>query len=67
MAFMLCAPVGAFASIAEAIAPALMHGAVLTDVGSTKQSVIRDHRSVRTGRRAFRAGASVGGHRVFRP
>jgi cyclohexadieny/prephenate dehydrogenase len=39
---MLCAPVGAFASIAEAIAPALMAGAVLTDVGSTKQSVIRD-------------------------
>jgi len=39
---MLCAPVGAFASIAEAIAPALAPGAVLTDVGSTKQSVIRD-------------------------
>jgi cyclohexadieny/prephenate dehydrogenase len=39
---MLCAPVGAFASIAEAIGPALAQGAVLTDVGSTKQSVIRD-------------------------
>ena len=39
---MLCAPVGAFATLAEAIAPALMPGAVLTDVGSTKQSVIRD-------------------------
>jgi cyclohexadieny/prephenate dehydrogenase len=39
---MLCAPVGAFASIAEAIGPALAQGAILTDVGSTKQSVIRD-------------------------
>ena len=39
---MLCAPVGAFADLAAKIAPALMPGAILTDVGSTKQSVIRD-------------------------
>ncbi len=39
---MLCAPVGAFAALAERIAPHLEPGAVLTDVGSTKQSVIRD-------------------------
>ena len=39
---MLCAPVGAFAALAEKIAPFLAPGAVLTDVGSTKQSVIRD-------------------------
>jgi cyclohexadieny/prephenate dehydrogenase len=39
---MLCAPVGAFADLATRIAPHLMPGAVLTDVGSTKQSVIRD-------------------------
>ena len=39
---MLCAPVGAFAALAEAIAPHLAEGAILTDVGSTKQSVIRD-------------------------
>jgi cyclohexadieny/prephenate dehydrogenase len=39
---MLCAPVGAYAEIAAAIAPHLAPGAVLTDVGSTKQSVIRD-------------------------
>jgi cyclohexadieny/prephenate dehydrogenase len=39
---MLCAPVGAFAELAAAIAPHLARGAVLTDVGSTKQSVIRD-------------------------
>lgn len=39
---MLCAPVGAYADIAARIAPHLRQGAVLTDVGSTKQSVIRD-------------------------
>ena len=39
---MLCAPVGAFAALAERIAPHLAPGAILTDVGSTKQSVIRD-------------------------
>src|SRR5579883_2667835 len=39
---MLCAPVGAFATLTEAIAPALEPGAIVTDVGSTKQSVIRD-------------------------
>ena len=39
---MLCAPVGAYAALAEAIAPHLKPGCILTDVGSTKQSVIRD-------------------------
>lgn len=39
---MLCAPVGAFAELAERIAPHLAPGAILTDVGSTKQSVVRD-------------------------
>ena len=39
---MLCAPVGAYAALAEAIAPHLAPGAILTDVGSTKQSVLRD-------------------------
>jgi cyclohexadieny/prephenate dehydrogenase len=39
---MLCAPVGAYADLAAAIAPHLAPGAILTDVGSTKQSVIRD-------------------------
>ena len=38
----LCSPVGTYAELAERIAPALMPGAVLTDVGSTKQSVVRD-------------------------
>ena len=39
---MLCAPVGAYAAIAAGIAPHLAPGAVVTDVGSTKVSVIRD-------------------------
>ncbi len=39
---MLCAPVGAFAVLAAAIAPHLAPGTVVTDTGSTKQSVIRD-------------------------
>jgi cyclohexadieny/prephenate dehydrogenase len=38
----LCAPVGAYAALAEAIAPHLAPGCILSDVGSTKQSVIRD-------------------------
>jgi cyclohexadieny/prephenate dehydrogenase len=38
----LCAPVGAYADLATLIAPFLSGGAILTDVGSTKQSVIRD-------------------------
>lgn len=38
----LCTPVGVLAEVAAAIAPHLAPGAILTDVGSTKQSVIRD-------------------------
>jgi cyclohexadieny/prephenate dehydrogenase len=38
----LCTPVGTYAALAQAIAPHLMSGAVLSDVGSTKQSVLRD-------------------------
>ena len=38
----LGAPVGAFADLATAIAPHLAPGAIVTDVGSTKVSVIRD-------------------------
>ena len=38
----LCTPVGAYADIAAAIAPHLKPGATLSDVGSTKQSVLRD-------------------------
>lgn len=35
----LCVPVGAMASAAEAIAPALVPGAIVSDVGSSKQRV----------------------------
>ncbi len=38
----LCTPVGAYADLATAIAPHLAHGAILSDTGSTKVSVIRD-------------------------
>lgn len=38
----LCIPVGAYAGMMARIAPHLSPGAVLTDVGSTKGSVIRD-------------------------
>ena len=36
----LCTPVGIFRSILEEIAPALAPGAIVTDVGSTKRSVV---------------------------
>lgn len=39
---MLATPVGAFAAIAAAMAPGLAPGAIVTDTGSTKVSVIRD-------------------------
>ena len=38
----LCTPLGAYAAIAEAMAPALRPGAIVSDVGSVKQCVIRD-------------------------
>jgi cyclohexadieny/prephenate dehydrogenase len=38
----LCVPVGAFAAVMAEIAPHLAPGAVLTDTGSTKGSVLRD-------------------------
>ena len=39
---MLCAPVGAYAAIAAAIVSHLAPGTIVTDVGSTKVSVLRD-------------------------
>lgn len=38
----VCAPLGAFEAIARAMGPKLAPGAIVTDVGSVKQSVIRD-------------------------
>ncbi len=37
-----CTPVGAFAEVAAAIAPALKQGAIVSDVGSVKMAAIRD-------------------------
>ena len=37
---MLCVPVGANAALAEAIAPALRPGAIVSDVGSVKAAVV---------------------------
>ncbi|WP_341704568.1 prephenate/arogenate dehydrogenase family protein [Ferrovibrio sp.] len=39
---MLCVPLGAYAAVAAHIGPALKPGAIVSDVGSCKQSVIRD-------------------------
>ena len=38
----VCAPIGAYAAIGEAMAPALRRDAIVSDVGSVKQSVMRD-------------------------
>jgi cyclohexadieny/prephenate dehydrogenase len=38
----LCVPVGLCGAIAEEIAPVLRRGAILTDVGSVKASIVRD-------------------------
>ena len=38
----LCTPVGTFAKIGQAIGPHIKEGAILSDVGSVKQSVIED-------------------------
>jgi cyclohexadieny/prephenate dehydrogenase len=37
----ICTPIGTYASIGEAIAAALAPGAIVTDVGSVKQAVVR--------------------------
>jgi cyclohexadieny/prephenate dehydrogenase len=39
---LLCTPVGTYDALAQAIAPSLRAGAILSDVGSVKQSAIRD-------------------------
>ncbi len=39
---MLCAPLGVYADIAEAIAPALKPGAIVSDVGSCKEPMFKD-------------------------
>ena len=53
----LCTPVGIFESILEQIAPALSPGAIVTDVGSTKRSVVATAERVLPGHVSF-----VGSH-----
>ena len=38
----LCSPVGTYGDLAKAMAPGLRQGAIVTDVGSVKQAVVRD-------------------------
>ena len=38
----ICTPMGAYTSIAKAVSPSLKTGAIISDVGSTKQSVFTD-------------------------
>ena len=38
----LCSPVGTYGALAQDIGPALMEGAIVTDVGSVKAAVVRD-------------------------
>jgi len=38
----ICTPIGAYKAIAEAIAPHLKKGAILSDVGSVKETVLRN-------------------------
>ena len=38
----ICSPVGTYAAVAEAIGPKLEAGAIVSDVGSVKQAVLRD-------------------------
>jgi cyclohexadieny/prephenate dehydrogenase len=41
-AVIFCVPVGAYAEVASAVGPHLKPGAIVSDVGSTKGSVVRD-------------------------
>ena len=60
-------PVGACGAVAKEIGPHLKPGAILSDVGSVKGSVVRDMAPYRAERRAFHSGASGRGHGKFRP
>lgn len=53
----LCTPVGIFPQVLSGIAPALKDGAVVTDVGSTKRSIVRQAHQILPARVRF-----VGSH-----
>ena len=60
-------PVGACGAVAKEIGPHLAAGAIVSDVGSVKGSVVRDMAPASAEECAFRARASGGRHRIFRP
>ncbi len=57
----ICTPLSTYAAIGRAIAPHLAPGATLTDVGSCKQSVIRDLQPLLPGNVHFIPGHPVAG------
>jgi len=57
----LCAPVGAYKDIAEAIGPKLAPGAIVSDVGSVKAAVVRDVSPHIPGHAHFIAGHPIAG------
>jgi cyclohexadieny/prephenate dehydrogenase len=57
----LCTPVGAYAALAALIAPHLSPGAIVTDTGSTKQSVMRDIAPLLPAHVAFVPGHPIAG------
>jgi len=57
----LCVPLGAYAAVAAAIAPALAEGVIVSDVGSCKQSVIRDVQPLLPAGAVFIPGHPVAG------
>ncbi len=62
----LCVPVGACEAVAKVIGKTLKAGAIVSDVGSVKASVIAQVQPHLPDGRVIRAGASGRGHRIFR-
>ena len=56
----LCVPVGAMGEVARKIAPALREGAVVSDVGSSKQSILEALRAALPGRAVIPAHPVAG-------
>ena len=59
----LCAPVGAMGAIAQEIGPHLLPGAIVSDVGSVKTSIVKAVAPYLPGKRPIYPRASRGGNR----
>lgn len=57
----LCTPVGAFESVLREIAPALSPGCLVTDVGSTKRSIVRMAEKILGAQQDFIASHPIAG------